>query len=143
MNKDSYRIISLVYLLPISAMHFVNNTNSTGAAAHGSSLLFGLSIGLAAFAALPWIGLILGIEAAQAKPIEWVFNLALIFFCIYSFVDLANLNATSTDWLISPFSLLWHWLSVPVGAIAAYAFWAHKGEEVKHKLHDASESFKH
>lgn len=143
MNKNSYRVMSLIYLAPIAMLHFIHNTNATGAAAQGTSLLFGITIGLAAFAALPWIGAALGIDAAQAKPLEWAFNLALILFSIYMFIDLNNLNATSTDWLVSPFALIWHWMSVPVGAVAGYAFWAHKGEEVKHKLHDASESFKH
>jgi hypothetical protein len=68
MNKNAYRVLTLIYLAPIALLHFVNDTNAVGAAAQGTSLLFGLTIGLALFAALPWIGRSARTPAANSPP---------------------------------------------------------------------------
>lgn len=96
---------------------------------------FGITLFMIAFTALPWIGGVIGIDAVKATPFMWIFNAALLVFCVASFFQLREINASSTGFA-SIFALLWEWLSVLVGATAALAFWAVKGEQVRHMLED-------
>jgi hypothetical protein len=90
------------------------------------------------FAALPWISGLLGIDALKTKGVEWAFNAALAAFAIYTWFQMAALNASATD-ITSVFALIWEWLSVGIGGLALFAFWAVKGEAVKHAAKDFAE----
>jgi hypothetical protein len=135
MNTSAYRILALIYLAPVAIMHLIANTVATGFAADVSSFMFGATLFMIGFTALPWIGSAIGLDIVQTKPFEWIFNGALVVFCAISFVQMRGINVTSTD-LTSIFALIWEWLSLGVGFIAFLAFWAVKGEAIKHGLAD-------
>ncbi len=139
MNSNFYSGLSIVYLVPILLMHFITNTMATGIQADIASLMFGATIVMIGFSALPWIGDTIGFSAAKAKPVEYIFNGALVLFCVASFSYLHNINVTSTG-LPSMFALVWEWLSVVVGLVAFLAFWSVKGEQIKHAVLDDGEA---
>jgi hypothetical protein len=136
MNLSAYRIITLCYLAPLLLTELVANTTATGAAADASSFIFGVTILLMAFAALPWIGHFLGLDVLKAKGFEWIFNAGLVAFCLFTFFWMRGVNTTSTNWFVSPFALIWEWLSIGIGVLAFAAFWAVKGNTLKHVAHD-------
>jgi hypothetical protein len=138
MNMNVYRLITLIYLIPIAIMHIAANTVSTGVAADLSSILFGITLGLIGFTALPWIGGVLGIEATKAKPVEWIYNGAMVAFCIGTFFFMRDINASTTD-LRSIFALVWEWLSIAIGLLSFMAFWTVKGATIQKILLDDGE----
>lgn len=135
MNTDFYRGLAIAYLAPIAIMHLIENTAATGFSADVASFMFGATLVMIGFSALPWIGGVLGIDAVKARPFEWIFNAALLVFCAITFAQMHGINTTDTG-VGSIFALIWEWLSVGVGFIAFIAFWAVKGETLKHALAD-------
>ena len=139
MNKSVYRAVILVYLFPLLISIMISNTNATGAEAHVTSMMFGFILALIAYTCLPWISSLLGIDMLKAKGVEWIYNAAMMAFAAYTWLWTGNLNASTTDFLVSNFALLWHWVSIFIALLAFAAFWAVKGEQLKHMAHEIAD----
>lgn len=118
MNKTSYSIISLVYLVPLLGINLYENTINTGAWSDFYFWLTGLSAFLALWAAndmFKWL--------PEVKAFEWIYAGLFTLYAGGNFFFLKFINNTSTDFLVSPFALFWSFLSIGIVVVSGLRFW--------------------
>ena len=133
MNKTTYSIISLVYLIPLLLINVYQNTISTGT---WSDFYFWLT-GLSAFLAL-WAANDLFKWLPEAKTFEWIYAGLFTAYAGGNFFFLKFINNTSTDFIISPFALLWSFLSIGIVVVSGLRFW-----NLRQNVVSAAVSLKH